>query len=444
MNRWKHLCRPWISAGAVPRQRGGGRQKPGFRSTATARRVVAALFSSPHFSLLQSWRLWLCAWFLAAPAALAQTNTNIVAVSNRPSQLVEDVERLKPVTFKLDQFAPLRENTFLGEPLWKYIASLIYILLALYASKLIDWITSVWLKRVTSRNVVSIDEVLLELLHGPIKVVVFVTLLNIGLNIFDWSPRIRLYLSKGLIVIIAASLTYLAIKVLDLLLNIWRRRHAREADRKFNDQLFSVIRISLNTFVIIMAVLVTAQNMNIDITAAIASLSIGGLAVGLAAQDTLANLFGAVAVFVDKPFRVGDQIKLDGAEGTVETVGLRSTRVRSPEGHLIAVPNKTMGNATITNITQRPSIKTVANFALPRALPAEQVKRAVALLQEIYRGHPMTQDVWVSFNQFTGPNLNIQVVHWWKGTDYEKYLAGMQEINIAVKERFDAEGIAFA
>jgi MscS family membrane protein len=384
-----------------------------------------------------------CCWMVCDSLA-AQTNANKVSVTNVPSALLRDVERLQPVTFNLDQFAPLRDNTFLGEPLWKYLASLIYVLLALYAAKLVDWITRIWLKRVTSGRQGSLDEVLLDLLHGPIKVVIFVTLLNIGLNIFDWSIRMRLFLSKGLILIVAASLTYLAIKVLHLFLDMWRRRHAREADRKFNDQLFSVIRISLNTFVIVVAVLVTAQNMSIDITAAVASLSIGGLAVGLAAQDTLANLFGAVAVFVDKPFRVGDQIKLDGAEGIVETVGLRSTRVRSSEGHLIAVPNKTMGNAIITNITQRPSIKTVMNFALARTLPTDKVKRAVAILREIYQGNPMTQDAWVSFNQFTGPNLNIQVVHWWKGTDYQKYLAGMQEMNMAVKDRFDAEGISFA
>jgi MscS family membrane protein len=384
-----------------------------------------------------------CCWMVCDSLA-AQTNTNKVSVTNVPSALLRDVERLQPVTFNLDQFAPLRDNTFLGEPLWKYLASLIYVLLALYAAKLVDWITRIWLKRVTSGRQGSLDEVLLDLLHGPIKVVIFVTLLNIGLNIFDWSIRMRLFLSKGLILIVAASLTYLAIKVLHLFLDMWRRRHAREADRKFNDQLFSVIRISLNTFVIVVAVLVTAQNMSIDITAAVASLSIGGLAVGLAAQDTLANLFGAVAVFVDKPFRVGDQIKLDGAEGIVETVGLRSTRVRSSEGHLIAVPNKTMGNAIITNITQRPSIKTVMNFALARTLPTDKVKRAVAILREIYQGNPMTQDAWVSFNQFTGPNLNIQVVHWWKGTDYQKYLAGMQEMNMAVKDRFDTEGISFA
>jgi MscS family membrane protein len=394
----------------------------------------------------RGWLLLLLVFRIGILSVQAQTNTNQAAtlVTNRPSALIQDVEKLKPVTFDLDRFAPLREITFLGEPLWKYIASLIYVLLAFYAAKLIDLIARVWFKKVTSSKSAVLDEVLFDLLRGPIKVVVFVVLLNIGLNIFDWSARMRLYLSKGLILVVAASLTYLVIKVLDLFLNIWRQRHARDSEGKFDDQLFSVIRISLNTFVIVVAVLVTAQNMNIDITAAIASLSIGGLAVGLAAQDTLANLFGAVAVFVDKPFRVGDQIKLDGAEGTVEIVGLRSTRVRHPEGHLIAVPNKTMGSATISNITERANIKTVMNFALVRTLPTEKVKRALALLEEIYRHHPMTRETWVSFNQFAGPNLNIQVVHWWRGTDYQKYLEGMQEMNLAVKERFDAEGIAFA
>src|SRR5205085_2127189 len=114
----------------------------------------------------------------------------------------------------------------------------------------------------------------------------------------------------------------------------------------------------------------------------ITSLSIGGLAVGLAAQDTLANLFGALAVFADKPFRVGDYIKVPDAEGTVESIGMRSTRVRHPEGHLISVPNKTMGNAAITNMSRRASIKTSLNFALPRSLAAEKVKRALTLLEE--------------------------------------------------------------
>jgi len=380
--------------------------------------------------------------------ASAQTNTNLApkTVTNEPSSLFRIVERAEdhPLTFGLDRVGPLREARFLGEPIWKYLASLVYLLLAFYVSKLIDFITQVWLKRLSARTQTSLDEVLLDLLHGPVKVVAFVLLLNIGLTLFDWSEKTKAYLVKAMILVVAGSLTYLAVKLVQLLLDLWKRRSAHDADHRFNEQLFSVIRKSLTAFIIIVAVLVTAQNMGINITAAITSLSIGGLAVGLAAQDTLANLFGAVSVFADKPFRVGDQIKLDGAEGTVERVGLRSTRVRNPEGFLVTVPNKTIGNAIITNITGRPSIKTVMNLALPHNTPADKVKRALALLGEIYRGHQMTQEAWISFNQFAGGNINIMVVHWWKGTDYQAYLVGIQEMNLAVKERFDAEGIAFA
>jgi len=376
--------------------------------------------------------------------AVAQTNTNkLESATNQPSALVKRAELLSGdyLTFGLDRLEPLNDHYFLGQPLWKYPASLIYILLAFYVSKLIDFVARVWLKRLAQRTETKLDDLLLELLEGPIKVVVFVLFLNIGLNIFDWPEKVRVYLSKGLILVVAGSLTYLVIKTVNLLLDFWRARTSQDANHRFNDQLFSMLRKSLNTFVVIVAVLVAAQNIGINITAAITSLSIGALAVGLAAQDTLANLFGAVAVFADKPFRIGDQIKLDAAEGVVEDVGLRSTRVRHPEGYLIAVPNKTIGNAAIANLTRRTAIKTNMNFSLTPSLSAQKIKRALELLAQIYRGHPMTQQAWISFNQFAGANLNILIVHWWKGTDYERYLAGMQEMNLAVKEKFDAEEI---
>ena len=378
-------------------------------------------------ALTAGWTLW----------AQVETATNLPAskTTNEPSSLIRQVERLEQhsLTFRLDEIAPLREHHLFGEPLWKYLASGIYILLAFYASKLIDWVARVWLRKLAAKTETKIDDLLLDLLHGPVKVVVFVVLLNIGLSIFNWSPAAILFFSKGLVLVVAASLTYLAIKVINLLLDIWRRRHAQEPDVKFDDQLFLVLRIAFDSFIIVVASLVTAQNLNINITAAIASLSVGGLAVGLAAQDTLANLFGAVAVFVDKPFRVGDQIRLEGAEGVVEVVGLRSTRVRNPDGHLVAVPNKTVGNAIITNVTQRPAIKTMMNLALARTLPANKVRSALTILGEIYRGHAKTQEAWISFNQFSSGNANILIVHWWKGTNYQEYLAGMQEMNLAVK-----------
>jgi MscS family membrane protein len=389
--------------------------------------------------------VFLLAWSIWAGAQTV-TNQPVLNPTNSPSTLVRSVERLEQhgLTFGLDRIEPLRELRLGGEPLWKYLATLVYVLLAFYGSKFIDLVIGVWLKRLAARTETKVDDLLLGLLHGPVKVVAFVVFLNLGLSIFEWSEAVKLYLSKGLIVVVASSLTYLAVKVINLLLDLWRRRSAREADAKFDDQLFSLIRKSLNAFVIVVAVLVTAQNLGINITAAITSLSIGGLAVGLAAQDTLANLFGAVAVFVDRPFRAGDQIKLDGAEGGVESIGLRSTRVRNGDGQLVAIPNKIMGNAIITNISERPHLKTTMNLVLAQQLPTDKVKQALTLLNEIYRGHPMTQDVWISFNRFTTRHINIMIVHWWKGTDQQKYLAGMQELNLAVKERFDAEGISFA
>ncbi|MEI8043478.1 MAG: mechanosensitive ion channel family protein [Verrucomicrobiota bacterium] len=385
-----------------------------------------------------AWSLW----------AGAQTGTNQAPaiLNNRPTPMLLGVERLEEhhLTFGLDHIEPLRELKLLGEPLWKYAASLIYVLLAFCAARFVDLAARVWLKRVAARTQTELDDLLLGLLHGPVRLLTFVLFLNLGITIFEWSEAAKLFLSKGLILIVASSLTYLGVKVSNLLLDVWKRRTARDGDVKFDDQLFSIIRRSLGAFIIVVGVLVAAQNLGVNITAAVTSLSIGGLAVGLAAQDTLANLFGAVAVFVDKPFRVGDQIKLDNAEGQVEVVGLRSTRLRHPDGQLVAVPNKIMGNAIITNVSARPNIRTTMNLVLSQQLPADKIKRALALLDEIYRGHPMTADLTISFNRFAGRHINIMVIHWWRGADNLKYLAGIQEMNLTVKERFDAEGISFA
>jgi MscS family membrane protein len=338
----------------------------------------------------------------------------------------------------------LRENTLFGQPLWKYLSSLVYIFLAFLISKGLDFLVGVWLKRWAERTKSNFDDLLLEALRGPIKVTAFVILLHVGLTVFRWPDKVQHLLSKGLIVIVAFSITYVALKVVDLLMGVWRERTVVGADKSFDEQLFPLVRKSVKLFVVVIAVLVTSQNLGINITGVIASLSIGGLALGLAAQDTLANLFGAVAVYMDKPFRIGDRIKLEAVEGQVENIGLRSTRVRNLDGHLVTIPNKTMGNAIITNITRRPTIRTEMNFGLTYDTPVEKVKRATAILEEVFRAHSRTSDLVISFNKFLDSALNILVVHVWNGTDVKEQLAGLQAMNLEIKHRFDAEGIAFA
>jgi MscS family membrane protein len=383
----------------------------------------------------------------AATNAAASGAVSTAAAGGGRNPSVTDTNAVPPTPEWVEYLTsdvPALKHPFLGNALWKYLFSLIYVFLAFYVSKVLDYLTRVWLKRWAERTATQFDDLLLQLLNGPTKIVSFVIFLRVGLEVFAWPPLVQSVINKGFAVIVAVTITYTVLKVVDLFMGFWHLRSAADADKEFNEQLFPIIRKTLKVFVVIVATLVTLSNIGVNVTAAIASLSVGGLALGLAAQDTVANVFGAVSILLDKPFRIGDRVQLDAVDGTVESIGLRSTRVRNLDGHLITIPNKTMGNATITNVTRRPNIKTVMNLGVTYDTSTEKLRRAIALLTEIYKAHPRTADLIVSFNQFADSSLNILVVHWWNSTDYKEYLAGMQELSLVVKERFDAEGISFA
>ena len=391
-------------------------------------------------------------WNLAAQEAGAPTTNTVTAslsvssggtTNTTPaagSRLIPTPDWVEHLAVKL----PFLKHTLWGNELWKYVFSLIYIFLAFYVSKFLDYLTRVWLKTWAEKTTTKFDDLLLELLNGPVKVVAFVILLRIGLDVFRWPEMVQKVLTKGFTITVAVTLTYMVLKFVDLLMSYWRQRVAAQEDQAFNQQLFPIVRKSLKVFIIVVAALVALDNLGVNITAAIASLSIGGLAVGLAAQDTLANLFGAVAIFLDKPFKIGDRIQIDNVDGPVESIGLRSTRVRNLDGHLVTIPNKTMGNATIVNIAARPNIKTVMNIGITYDTPVEKIRLALSIIKEIFGGHPMTGNLVMSFNKFENSSLNILVVHWWKDADFLASLGGLQDMNLALKERFDKEGINFA
>lgn len=348
------------------------------------------------------------------------------------------------LTFGLDRFEPLQVAKFAGIPLWQYLSSLIYVLLAYYVSKGLDALVAGRLKKWAERTTTEVDDLLLELVRGPVKVISFVVLLHMGMGIYSWPDALETYISKGLKIVVGVSITYLVVKLVDLWIGLLQQRAVERDNEQFGRELLPLISKSVKAFVIIVATLVVSQNLGFNVTGLIASLSIGGIAVGLAAQDTLANVFGAVAILVDRPFKVGDRIQLDKVDGTVEAIGFRSTRVRNLDGHLVVIPNKTMGSATITNVTARPTIKTEMNIALTYDTPADRVQRAVQIIEEVFKPHPNTTDLIISFNKFDSSSLSILVVHWWGAPDYKEYLAGLQQMNLELKRRFDAEGINFA
>jgi MscS family membrane protein len=390
--------------------------------------------------------LCVLAWSVLTYAQPTSTNIATVATTaDAPVQGVNVIVKTESaaLSFGLDRIEELRRSVF-GVPLWQYIATTIYVFLAILAARLVNWLVAVQLKKVFVRTKWAFGERIVQLLHGPIRILVLVVLLQLGLDLYQWPAWMEAWLGRAFYVLLACSVTYMVLKLVDVGASYWRERPSVKADKTFNELLVPLISKSLKIFILIMGVLVTLDNVGFNIRTLLAGVSISGLALGLAAQDTVGNLFGAAAVFVDKPFKIGDFIRMADGEGTVEEIGLRSTRIRNPDGHIITVPNKTMGNATITNITRRPNIKTVLNIGVAYETTADQLQRAIKLLEEIYRAHPMTHDLVIGFNQFGDSALNIQVIHWWKGLDYKQYVAGLQELNLTVKRRFDEARISFA
>lgn len=336
------------------------------------------------------------------------------------------------------------QGTVLGIPAWQYLAAFAYLVLAYVASRLVDWLIRNQLRKLALKSATQVDDAVLEISRRPLKIAVFVALLHVSLKALSWPAWAAGFVSGLLKGAVGVTLAYLAFRFVDVGMEVWQRRAAPASSDTAGAQLLPVVRKSLRVFVVIVASIVTLQNVGMDVTGLLASLSIGGLALGLAAQDTLANLFGAVALFADRPFHVGDRIQLDAIDGTVETIGLRSTRIRNLDGFLVTVPNRTMANASLTNVSHRPSIKTEMNIGVTYDTPAEKVERAMEIIDGVHRPHPKTVDLIVSFNRFEASSLNILVVHWWGATDVKEYLANFRQLNLELKRLFDREGIEFA
>ncbi len=388
-----------------------------------------------------------CVWSVWSQAPSTSTTNTLGASTNSPIVTLPGTDFIKrntsALSLGLDRVTFLQPD-LLGRPRWQYVSTLLYIVLAFVVSKRVDRFINNRLKVWASRTSTRWDDVVVGLADGPVKVVTFVVLMDIGLHLFEWPQWVEGMLSTLAIILAGAAVGYVALKGVDAVVGVWRSRLSSDGDRAFNEQFLILIGKLFKAGVCIVVVLTILPKLGVDTTALLGSVSVLGLALGLAAQDTVANLFGAVAVFVDKPFRIGDRIQVDGIDGTVEGMGLRATTVRSLDGFLITIPNKTVGNNKVVNISRRPTIKSELNFGITYDTPTAKVERATQLLEEIFKNHPETFDVIVTFNKFLDSSLNLQVVHWWKGDNPRTQLSGLQQMNLAVKSRFEAEGIEFA
>lgn len=384
-----------------------------------------------------SFILYTIFYFLSGPLSIVHAEEAISPLPENNSQVVSSIKG----SFWLDQI-PWLEVKFQGTPLWQYFAFLIFLVIAYFVTKLLSVILFSIAKKWLPSAEHSLGKRIFSLMCKPARLIIFITFLYVGLELYKWPVWLAAILYKIFKLSVAISATYAFAKLVDIVFLTWREK--THADKIFSEQVIPLLNSSVKYVGVFIGMLTMASNLGVDITSILTLGSVGALAVSLAAQDLLSNIFGGIAILMDKPFVLGNAVKVENSDGGVEAIGLRSTRIRTSEGFLVTIPNKTMANATIANVTRRPTIKTEINLGLTYNTTTEQLRKALVIANDVYANHPNTKNTVVSFNKFGDFALNVQIVHWHNPAAWAIYVKSIEEMNLELKKRFDSEGIDFA
>ncbi|MCU0857024.1 MAG: mechanosensitive ion channel family protein [Pontiellaceae bacterium] len=249
-------------------------------------------------------------------------------------------------------------------------------------------------------------------------------------------------------VLVTIAVTYVLYQMVELLSH-WMSRLTAKTETTLDDMVVPLVRKTLRVVIVIFGLVQIAQQLSDKpITSILTGLGVGGLAVALAAQDTIKNFFGSLVIFADHPFLLGDRIIVEGEDGTVEEVGMRSTRIRTLDGHLVTIPNGELANKLIRNVASRPFIKRVATIGLTYDTPPGKVERAIEIIKEELtrqseKLHP-DNPPRVFFTEFGSVSLNIQVIYWFAPPEYWSFLEFDQMFKLGVLRRFNEEKIEIA
>lgn len=340
-----------------------------------------------------------------------------------------------------------RLNAFRAGNLYILLAGIILTILVLLAfRRIVVGGIIAWCCRHTTT---SLDDKLSRALRPPVElfilaVGIYFSSLKIIVELPDY---INLYAARLCQAFVVAAIAWAIFRSVDIFADAVAK-YTRKTESKLDDLLVILMRKTLKIVVVIIAVLFIGQNiLGLNITTLLAGAGIFGLAVAFAAQDSIANFFGSIIIVIDKPFFVGDRIKVEGYDGIVVNVGFRSTKIQTLDGHLVTLPNKKMTESTVENVSKRPSIRFIADYGLTYDSTPEQMVRAMDLLREIFANHEgMTpeQPPLIFFNEMKDWALNIQVIVWYHPGDWVAAMTWWSKKNLEVLTRFNQEKLNFA
>lgn len=190
--------------------------------------------------------------------------------------------------------------------------------------------------------------------------------------------------------------------------------------------------------------LISLDNLNVDVTALITGMGIGGIAVALAAQKILGDVFGSLSITLDKPFEVGDSIVVGSITGTVESIGIKTTRLRAASGEQVVIANSDLLASRIQNFKRMTERRCSFNVGVTYQTPLEKVRAIPGLVREAIESQPNTQFDRAHFTKFGASSLDFEAVYFMKVPDYNAYMDTQQAVNLILAERFRDLGVEFA
>jgi len=349
----------------------------------------------------------------------------------------------------------LKTEIIRGNEIWRFGLVLLTVLAAMVAGRIVQLAVNSYALRLAKKRAEGLLILLLKALANPIYIAIFaagIFLAKVPL-LFDDEKGIRTAVSNGwttiarvIAAIAAAYALYRLVDVIEYYLN----RLVGKTETKLDDMLVPVVRKSLRITIAIIAILLVAENiLGANVKSILLSAGVGGIAIALAAKETIANFFGSITIFADRPFQIGELVKIGEYRGPVEEVGFRSTRIRTLRGHLVTIPNSMITNSTVENIGRRPFIRRRSNITITYGSGHTKAKKAVEIIKEVLAGVPEVnadpeKPPRVYFSDFNDWSLNIYMSYWVKPADYWLYHTVNERVNLEIMKRFEAEQIEFA
>ncbi len=337
----------------------------------------------------------------------------------------------------------LLQQNYFGNSLKTWAIAFSIIILSLLLGKVVYWAFSKIVRGFTSRTKTKIDDIIVDMIEEPVVFFLISTGVWLGLKQLTLPDALNTAINNSYQVLVALLVGWLLSRLFDAVSKEYLVPWVENTENDLDDQLLPILQKAVKTTIWAFAVIIGLNNAGYNVGALIAGLGIGGLALAMAAKDTVSNVFGGVTVFTDQPFMINDRIKVAGFDGTVTEIGVRSTRLKTLEGRIVTIPNAKFADAPVENISREPSRKIVPNLGLTYDTQPEKMQLAMDLLKQIGDSNENTEEkLTVSFNGFGDFAMNIMFIYYIsKGAD----IANTQtEINMEILRQFNKNGLEFA